>query len=293
MQRGPGTGEGVAAAGEHAVTDIARVELSCGSFDALRAIHFSRRFPPHFHDTFAIGVVESGATRLHTRRGQWVARAGTILAFSPGEIHGAEPLSADGYTYRMVYPTVEFMREIGIDRSRLESRAPLFRVPVIEDPSLGRTLQRAHPPLMDGSSAASAETLLLTGLRQLVARWGADRRGTSDTDGAHQAIVERVQGYLHERFAQQVRLSTLAQVCGLSPFHLIRVFRRVVGVPPYAYLVQLRVNRAQAMLCEGWSLADVAYSCGFSDQSHLTRTFKSAVGVPPGKYARSKRAKAA
>jgi AraC-like DNA-binding protein len=279
--------------GTHAVTDMAHVALSDGSFDALRAIHFARRFPPHFHDTFAIGVVESGATRLSTRRGEWVARAGTILAFSPGEIHGAEPLSEGGYTYRMVYPTALFMRAIGIDHPRLDSASPLFRVPVIDDPSLGRQLQRAHVPLMDGISLASAESQLVTSLRRLVARWGTDVRSTDEPDGAHRAVVERALDFLHERFTQKVSLATLAEVCGMSPFHLIRVFRRVLGVPPYAYLVQLRVNRAQAMLCEGWSLADVAYSCGFADQSHLTRTFKNAVGVPPGKYARSKRARAA
>jgi len=59
-----------------------------------------------------------------------------------------------------------------------------------------------------------------------------------------------------------------------------------MGVPPYAYLVQLRVNRAQAMLCAGSSVSDVAYACGFCDQSHLNRMFKKAVGVPPGKYVR-------
>ena len=79
----------------------------------------------------------------------------------------------------------------------------------------------------------------------------------------------------------------------MSPYHLIRVFRRAVGVTPYAYLVQLRVNRAQAMLCQGLSVSDGAYSCGFSDQAHLTRTFKKSVGVPPGRYVRSVRERAA
>jgi transcriptional regulator GlxA family with amidase domain len=60
-------------------------------------------------------------------------------------------------------------------------------------------------------------------------------------------------------------------------------------VPPYPYLGQLRVNRAQAMLCAGSSVADVAYACGFCDQSHLNRMFKKAVGVPPGQYVRQVR----
>lgn len=270
---------------------MTRFALSCGSVDALRAMHFLHRFPPHFHDTFAIGVVESGYTRLRTLRGEWVARPGTVLAFSPGEIHSAEPLSDGGFTYRMVYPTIAFMHEIGVDVSRVAAGQPLFRLPVIDDAGLGGELRRAHEPLMGGAAVRSAEVRLLRGLRVLAERHGARRDAPAITRNPQLdlAIVERAQGYLHERCAEQVRLAAVADRCGVSPFHLIRIFRRVVGVPPYAYLVQLRVNRAQAMLCRGSGVADVAYSCGFADQSHLTRTFKKAVGVPPGQYARSMR----
>ena len=61
-----------------------------GTCDALRAEHFTRPFLPHFHDTFAIRVVQSGETGLRTHRGEWVASAGTILEFSSGEVQGVE-----------------------------------------------------------------------------------------------------------------------------------------------------------------------------------------------------------
>jgi len=274
-----------------AVTEVARIDLSCGSFDALSASHFSSRFPPHFHDTFAIGVVETGAARLHTRRGEWIARAGTILAFSPGEVHSAEPLTPDGYTYRMVYPPLEILRDLGIYMSP-EPAAPLFRIPVIEDPVLGHEFRCAHVPLMDGATGPEPEQRLVNGLRNLVAQY-ADPRGQTECSQADVEVVERARGYLRDRFSQPIRLACVAEVCGLSPFHLIRVFRRVVGVSPYSYLVQLRVNRARVLLCQGSSVADAAYTCGFSDQSHLTRMFKKVLGVPPGKYVRSVRRSAA
>jgi AraC-like DNA-binding protein len=275
----------------HSVTDFARVALSCGSFDALSAVHFSQRFPPHFHETFAIGVIETGLARLHTRRGEWVGRAGTILAFSPGEVHSAEPLTEDGYTYRMIYPTTEFMRALGLDRA-LDAGTPLFRSPVIHDPQLGFALRSAHSPLMEGATNPQAEDRLMDGLRTLVRQHGSEERAPVVRSGDLD-VVRRTQDYMNERFGQPVRLTTVAALCGISQFQLIRVFRRVVGVPPYAYLVQLRVNRAQSLLCQGSSLSDVAYTCGFSDQSHLTRTFKKALGVPPGQYIRSVRQSAA
>jgi len=277
------------------VTEMARVDLPGGSFDALRAIHFLERFPPHFHDTFAIGVVESGATRLLTPRGEWVARPGTILAFSPGEVHAATPLDVAGFTYRMIYPSLDFVREIGIDVTRPRAGQPLFRLPVIDNPRLAALLQRAHEPLMAGIRSPGPESLLIAGLRELARSYSvvSAEQPNASHRLADMEVAERVQHYLAERFADSVRLGALADVCGMSPFHLIRVFRRAVGVTPYAYLVQLRVNRAQAMLCRGSSVADVAYSCGFADQSHLTRTFKKTVGVPPGRYVRSIRERAA
>ena len=95
--------------------------------------------------------------------------------------------------------------------------------------------------------------------------------------------------YLEAHYAERVHLSLLAGVCGVSPFHLIRIFRRAVGVPPHAYLKQLRVARAMAMLQDGAPVARIAYACGFSDQSHLTRAFKSTYGFPPGAYQRATR----
>jgi AraC-like DNA-binding protein len=70
----------------------------------------------------------------------------------------------------------------------------------------------------------------------------------------------------------------------LSPFHLLRVFRAAVGLPPHAYQIQLRVARAKELLRAGMPIAAVAVEVGFVDQSHLTRHFKRLVGVPPGRY---------
>lgn len=55
----------------------------------------------------------------------------------------------------------------------------------------------------------------------------------------------------------------------------MRTFRRSIGLSPYAYLTQIRVEAAKKLLNEGASIADVASDIGFTDQSHLTRHFKA------------------
>jgi AraC-like DNA-binding protein len=259
--------------------EMVRVELRGGGFDALRASHFVQRFPPHFHETFAIGVVETGVTRLRTHRGAWDGGPGTILAFAPGEIHSADPITPEGYTYRMLYPSDAFMRELGMTGAT-------FTRPVIEDGNIARAFLDAHEPLMNGNDSLRFETRMRTALELLVRAY--DLRTPADSS-PHVDVVERARAYLRDHFAEHVCLASLAEECGVSRFQIIRRFRRVMGVTPFTYLAQVRVNRAQAMLNTGCGLSDVAYSCGFSDQSHMTRAFKHAVGVPPGQYARAVR----
>jgi len=91
--------------------------------------------------------------------------------------------------------------------------------------------------------------------------------------------------YLEDNLGRGVPLEELARLANLSPFHLSRVFRDEVGLPPHAYQTQARLGRARSLLLRGWSAARVAQETGFADQSHLSRRFKRLVGVTPGRYA--------
>ena len=77
----------------------------------------------------------------------------------------------------------------------------------------------------------------------------------------------------------------MAGVCGRSTEYFVRVFKATAGVSPYQYVLNLRIERAKALLgVEGASIADVALQCGFSHQEHLTRMFRRFTGVTPGRY---------
>jgi AraC-like DNA-binding protein len=81
-------------------------------------------------------------------------------------------------------------------------------------------------------------------------------------------------------------LQELADAVGANRFVLLRQFRHRVGLPPHAYVLRLRVDRARSLLARGADIADVAFLLGFSDQSHFSRLFKRVVGIPPGDYRR-------
>ena len=82
-------------------------------------------------------------------------------------------------------------------------------------------------------------------------------------------------------------LASIATACGLSPSHFARAFRNSTGMPPHAWLNQARVERSKVLLRQrNRSLSDIAFECGFVDQSHFTRVFVSRVGHAPGAWRR-------
>ena len=82
-------------------------------------------------------------------------------------------------------------------------------------------------------------------------------------------------------------LASIATACGLSLSHFARAFRISTGIPPHAWLNQARVERAMMLLRQRHqSLSDIAFECGFVDQSHFTRVFASRVGHTPGAWRR-------
>jgi AraC-like DNA-binding protein len=82
-------------------------------------------------------------------------------------------------------------------------------------------------------------------------------------------------------------LAELANSAGLSPFHFLRVFRRVTGTTPHQYLVGARLRLAIRMLLDTRRpVTEIAYDVGFQDLSNFVRTFHRTVGCSPGAYRR-------
>lgn len=256
------------------------VVADAAPFEILRAVYRRHAFAPHAHETFAIGALEAGASRMRHRGGVDHHGPGGVFVIEPGEAHTGESDGVEEWRYRVLYLPVALVTEV------TGGRVPHFGASFHDDGELAARLLALHRALeRDGADLRHASQLR-EWLAALVARH-ATERSTSARAAHAPAAVRRVREYLDAHAERHVTLAELAALAQLSPFHLIRVFRRAVGLPPYMYLEQVRVARARAMLRAGEPTSRVAYVTGYSDQSHFTRHFKRVVGVPPGQYARA------
>jgi AraC family transcriptional regulator len=93
-------------------------------------------------------------------------------------------------------------------------------------------------------------------------------------------ILKRLKEFVIEHLDEPLDVATLAKMTNRSQFHFSRASARSVGVSPYRYVVHLRLQRAVEMIREGkFSLAEIAVTTGFADQSRLTGWVRRVHGV--------------
>ena len=99
-------------------------------------------------------------------------------------------------------------------------------------------------------------------------------------------VLQRLKDYIMAHLDDPIEVAALASIAGRSEFHFTRVFTRSVGMTPHRYVVHQRLQRAVELLRDGRSsLAEIAASTGFADQSHLSRWVRRVHGVSPTELA--------
>ena len=253
--------------------------------------HFERHvYERHSHESYAIGVTETGVQAFHCRGALHASTTGMIMAFNPDEAHDGHAGIPEGFTYRMLYLPPETVRAVLVDaRDGRPAELPFARTPLIRDRVLAQGVQALHRALSERAPALECEALLRdTCLR--FAACHADARFTSDdSTRPNLGALGRVRDFLHAALADDVTTADLADLAGMSRFHLCRAFARTYGLPPHAYQLQLRLAEAKRQLAAGRPPAEVAAAIGFADQSHLTKRFKGALGITPGQFAAASR----
>jgi AraC-like DNA-binding protein len=270
------------------VTERARARFlpSLGGLELIEAVHDRPHFPPHAHDTYALGLVDRGVNRFRYRGAWHAAPAGALCTVTPDEVHTVEPAGATGFAYRCIYPPAALVTEVAEAAEglgALRASGTILLPPVIEDPEAARLAAALLGAVDAGAPPLAAEARLAALLGTVLERHARPgiRTGRPEVGGRG---VARARELLAARLAENVTLRELADVAGAGRFALLRAFSRAYGLPPHAWVIQERVRRAQGLLRAGGRPAEVALELGFTDQSHLTRHFKRLTGVTPGRY---------
>ncbi len=97
--------------------------------------------------------------------------------------------------------------------------------------------------------------------------------------------LRRVCDYIEASLGSDLHLEQLGAIAGLGPDRLGEVFRESIGVSPYRYVLQRRVERSKALLKAGVTpITEIALQLGFADHAHFSATFRRITGITPSRY---------
>jgi AraC-like DNA-binding protein len=247
----------------------------------VRRASLSGSVAPHFHENFAIALLTSGQQRMRTGRAETYVPHGAIQLHAPFVAHSNSMIDATGFGF--VQLEVSPSASDALPDGGARRFHDFFGQPMVRDAAFFADLARAFEHVMFGDSL-SFEFELSRALRRL-----APTLIVNDAHDAPRSVVDAVRDFLHAHASETIRADALTALCGYSRTHLARVFAARFGLPPHAYLLQLRIARAKTLLASGMRVADAAVEAGFADQSQLHRHFARFVQITLGAYVRAQR----
>lgn len=137
-----------------------------------------------------------------------------------------------------------------------------------------------------------AETLAKALTIHLV-RCCADRQTSriSTCKSLCQSELQAIVSYIENNLDREITIQKLAQQAKISMSVFAHTFRKVIGISPYQFILQKRLEKSKQLLLEGnstMSIATIAQKCGFSNASAFTKHFRQKQGISPSQYRSSR-----
>ncbi len=235
------------------------------------------------HEGFSIAAVLEGSFTYRAGRGASLLYPGALLlgksraCYQCGHEHSAGDRCI---SFNLREDVFEEIASIGFSAGRDPLSQPML-------PASNRLtpLFAAIENLRDCAHPLQAEELLIALVETVVAELNDGARSPPPPRAWETRRVVEVLRLIEQRPDDAIDLAGLAAIAGLSKHHFLRVFRRLVGMTPYQYVLRARMTRAARRLAASKdSVLSVALDSGFGDLSTFNARFRATFGVSPTKY---------
>ncbi|KOC88187.1 AraC family transcriptional regulator [Winslowiella iniecta] len=235
-------------------------------------------FPRHLHDEYVISANLSGSEEIWLDGKTASVSAGQVTVYNPTSVQ-ASKFGGDSVEFVSIHLSQSLLSSIASQQNlRSSNAAPILYDGVLNNPELHQAICRFALTARHGDPQWQQQDLIVL--------CGELLDPHSEHDKADQPAINAVKAWMHDSLTVKPQLDMLAQVSGLSKYHLVRRFSQQVGMPPLQYHMQLRLHRARDMLRKNVAPLEVAMLLGFYDQSHFINAFRKVMGTTPQHYAR-------
>jgi len=234
------------------------------------------------HDSYSLSYVRKGSFGCRTRGESFELVTGSVLVGHPGDEYIC---THDHHLCGDECLSFQFSPELG---EAIGAKRGLWRAggvpPLPELVVLGELAQSAA----DGRNNLGLDEIGLFFASRLAVTLSQHNIAWADAGPGDRRRAVQAALWIEAHSDEPLDLETTAKEAGISPFHFLRMFSRVLGVTPHQYLVRSRLRNAARLLAgEDRTITEVALDVGFADLSNFVRTFHRAARVSPRNFRRA------
>jgi AraC family transcriptional regulator len=232
-----------------------------------------KELPWHYHENFLFYYHLKGRLDEVNKKKTVNCTAGTLLLHHWQDPHYDKNFSADANFFHIEIENNWFLKH-QVKPTILEGSMQL------ENPALKPLFHKIHKEikLNDATSQISVDGLLLQSIAEITRATYIEKFGLP-------VWVNKVKEILNDGICDKITLESLSLETGIHPVHLSKEFPKYFNTGFGQYIRNIRVGKATHLLSnKNITLSEIAYDCGFADQSHFIRCFKDVVGITPLKY---------
>lgn len=244
---------------------------------------------PNVHDHLEIAFIISGKGHYCIDGITYETSEGDLFIVNSGTNHYALAADSDDPAVELFVGAADFQL-IGMEPNTL----PLIDgSPIVHTTGDARTKLHRIATLMEAENSiywegryyvqrSYMEQMMLIYLKEYIHPVPATPREIKSVNKKY--VVDAVEGYFEEHYAEHISLDLLAESMYLSPFYISRIFKSETGDTPIRHLIDIRLDKAmEALRSTAMSVSEVAASVGYDDVSHFSKLFKKRFGCPPSK----------
>lgn len=185
--------------------------------------------------------------------------------------------------------SVDFLMKNGLDVTKIHFNE------CIEDSNIGDLLSEIVEELSVGDSAHGIKmNALILSLAAYIARNHACAEMKNEAPAAPQMLRSTYQyvfsaiDYISLNFTNNITLDELSELCKISKYHFLRIFKQITSYTPGEYINRVRSSYAKQLLLNGASVTEAAIASGFSDVHYFSNCFKKYNGCRPSEIGKSR-----
>lgn len=254
--------------------------------------------PPHWHDEFEIVIVTKGTVHVRIAGNFFALTAGEGYFVNSGILH-AEALKTKGgrqlalvFSPKAISQAQDLIWQSYIAPVLRNSRLPYIRLSASvpwQKEFLGLAEKAWSEGAYEKENYPIAVRHCLSQAFSLLAAHADVIESELRCAGKYQRDEHRMKKmllFIERNFSEEITLDSIAQSAEISVSACLRLFRATLGTTPVQYLIACRLRKAADELkrASGKGIAEIAYSCGFSDASYFDRCFRRAYAITPTAY---------